>query len=140
MKTVPLPAANEISLFDAHAQVDLVRRGEIAPNAPIESAIARIETLDHHVNAVSHRAFEHARTAAKSYDASAPRAGIPYLLKASMEYPRFPIAAGARVRKDAVGVNKYAFAQKLDAAGLVPCGMSTMPEFGLMGTGEDVDH
>jgi amidase len=106
MNAASLPAVNEISLLDAHAQADLVRRGEIAPDAPVEAAIARIAALDEHVNAVSHRAFEQARAMVKDVDANAPRAGIPYLLKASMEYPGFPIAAGARVRKDAVGVNK----------------------------------
>lgn len=136
MNHSPIPAADEISSLDAQAQADLVRRGQVPPTAPVEAAIARIEALNDAVNAVSHRAFDHAREAASKVDKTAPRAGVPYLLKASMEYPGFPITAGARVRKGSFGTRKYPFAQQLDAAGLIPCGMSTMPEFGLMGTGE----
>lgn len=129
-------SADALWLLDAHAQADLVRRGEIPPSAPVDAAIARIEALDGALNAVSHRAFDYARDAVAKLNASAARAAVPYLLKASMEYPGFPMVSGARVREGLLGANKYPFAQKLDAGGLIPIGMSTMPEFGLMGTGE----
>lgn len=135
-RDAPLIAHDEISRLDAHAQAELVRHGEIAADALVEAAIARIEALNPVVNAVSHRAFDHARAAAKAIDKNAPMAGVPYLIKDSMEYPDFPVASGARIRVAAKGARKYPFAERLDAAGLIPCGMSTMPEFGLMGTGE----
>lgn len=129
-------ASEAISRLDAHAQADLVRRGEIAPDAPLEAAIARIEALDGALNAVSWRGFDRARAAVARRDRDAPMAGVPCLLKASMEYPGFPAACGSRLRRDAVGARAWPLARRLDQAGLVPCGMTTMPEFGLMGTGE----
>lgn len=129
-------AFDTISALDAHGQAELVRRGEVPPDAPVAAAIARIERLDPALNAVAHRAFEHALAAACSADRTAPMAGVPYLLKASMEYPDFPMAGGSRTRRTQTGREQYPFSRALDAAGLIPCGISTMPEFGLIGTGE----
>lgn len=125
-----------ISSLDAHAQAELVKRGDVAPTALVEAAIDRIRRLNPGVNAVCHFAFDHALNSAKERHKTGPMAGVPYLLKASMEYPGFPHVAGSRTRKTSIGKRKFPFAEKLDEAGLVPCGMSSMPEFGLIGTGE----
>ncbi len=125
-----------IAALDAHAQAALVRSGEVPPTALVEASMERIEKIDPAVNAVSHRAFDHALEAARSVDRTAPMAGVPYLLKASLEYPGFPMLSGSRTRTGATGKARYPFTARLDAAGLIPCGMSTMPEFGLIGTGE----
>ena len=92
--TVEIGAHGEIVDLDAHAQASLVQRGVVPPHALVEAAIKRIEAIDPIVNAVSHRAFDHARTAARKVDRMAPMAGVPYLLKASMEYPGFPVVSG----------------------------------------------
>lgn len=126
----------DINGLDAHDQAELIRSGEAPPTALIEAAITRIEALNPDLNAVSCRAFDYALRAAQTVDRAAPMAGVPYLLKASMEYPGFPMESGSRTRRGAVGKRKYDFARRLDAAGLIPCGMSAMPEFGLIGTGE----
>ena len=127
---------NLIVGLDAHAQADLVGRGEVAPRTLIEAAVARIQECNPKVNAVSHCAFDHALNTAEQIGGSGPMRSVPYLLKASMEYPGFPLAAGSRARSDDIGERKFPFARKLDEAGLIPCGMSTMPEFGLIGSGE----
>jgi len=129
-------AHGQLADLDAHAQASLVQRGVVSPSAPVEAAIARIEALDPMTNAVSHRAFDHARKAVRTVDRMAPMAGVPYLLKASMEYPGFPQVSGSRACASRMAKRQYPFSQRLDEAGLIPCGMSTMPEFGLLGTGE----
>ena len=126
----------EIADLDAHAQAALVRHGEVPPAALVEAAIARIEAIDPALNAVCHRAFDHAFEAVGTVDRQPPMAAVPYLLKASLEYPGFPMLSGSRTRAGTVGKTRYPFVAHLDAAGLIPCGMSTMPEFGLIGTGE----
>lgn len=125
-----------ISELDAHGQADLVRNGEVRPQALVEAALQRIEQLNPQLNAVSHVAADHALSAAAQIDPSAPMAGVPCLLKASMEYPGFPHISGSRSRKDSVGQTRYPFAEAMETAGLVPCGITTMPEFGLIGSGE----
>ena len=122
--------------LDAHAQASLVQRGVVPPSALVEAAISRIEAIDPLTNAVSHRAFDHARKAARKVDRLAPMAGVPYLLKASMEYPGFPHVSGSRAKRGVMAQRQYPFTHRLDEAGMIPCGMSTMPEFGLIGTGE----
>ena len=124
-----------ICALDGHDQAALVRTGEVPPTALVEAALARISALNPTLNAVSHVAADHAMAAASRADRTAPMAAVPYLLKASMEYPGFPWVSGSRACINRVGQNRYPFAAAMDAAGLVPCGMSTMPEFGLIGTG-----
>lgn len=135
IKDDPIELA-EMAACDAHEQAALVRSGAIERTAPLAAAIAQIEALDPKFNAVSHRAFAHAAQAAETCDPGAPMAGIPYLLKASMEYPGFPAESGSRFKKGVMAKRRWPFAARMDDAGLIPCGMSCMPEFGLLGTGE----
>ena len=125
-----------IARLDGHDQAALVRGGAVDRGALVEAAIARIVALDPAINAVSHRAFDHARAAAVAVDPARPMAGVPYLLKASVEYPAFPVQSGSRARRDAVATRAFALVGRFDDAGLVPVGMSTMPEFGLNASGE----
>jgi amidase len=133
---VEAEVTHSIADLDAHAQAALVRNGDVPPTALVEAAISRIAAINTALNAVSHEAFDYALGAARSVDKAAPMAAVPYLLKASLEYPDFPMLSGSRTRAGAMGKARYPFTARLDAAGLIPCGMSTMPEFGLIGTGE----
>ena len=125
-----------IARHDAHGQAALVRDGAAPADALVEAAIVRIEEIDPALNAVSYRAFDHAHAAVKAVDRSAPMAAVPVLLKASLAYPGFPQTSGSRAKRDAVATMAYPFARRLDAAGLIPVGMSAMPEFGLLCSGE----
>jgi len=131
-----LAQADAIARLDGHGQAELVRRGEVSPEAPVEAAIARIEAVDGALNALAVRAFDHARAAAARVDRAAAMAAVPYLLKASLEYPGFPCEAGSRAKKGEVASRAFPLVQTLDRAGMVPVGMSTMPEFGLNASGE----
>lgn len=134
--SMTLANADAIARLDGHGQAELVRRGEVPPGALVEAAIMRIEAVDGALNAVAVRAFGHAREAAARVDRSAAMAAVPYLLKASLEYPGFPCEAGSRAKKGEVVSRAFPLAQTLDRAGMVPVGMSTMPEFGLNASGE----
>lgn len=134
--SMTLAEADAIARLDGHSQAELVRRGEVPPGALVEAAIARIEARDGALNSVAARAFGHARAAAAKVDRTAPMAAVPYLLKASLEYPGFPCEAGSRAKKGEVASRAFPLVQMLDRAGLVPVGMSTMPEFGLNASGE----
>jgi amidase len=135
---VPLDRSEawEIARHDAHGQAAMIRDGIVPPDALVEAAIVRIEELDPALNAVSYRAFDHARAALSGIDPAAPMAGVPILLKASLAYPGFPQTSCSRAKKDVVATMAYPFAERLDGAGLVAVGMSTMPEFGLLCSGE----
>ena len=65
-----------------------------------------------------------------------PLAGVPWLLKASLEYPGWPFTSCSRSRMDATGTKAWPLTQACLDAGLVPLGFTGMPEFGLLTTGE----
>ncbi|HYM85883.1 MAG TPA: amidase family protein, partial [Pseudoxanthomonas sp.] len=121
--------------LDAHDQAALRRSGEISAEELVEAAIVRTEQFDGMLGAVCHRAFDLARERARKIDAGKDErshAGVPYLVKDSLSTPGMPTHAGSRSRDDDLATEAFPFLQRLDAAGLVPIGKSTMPEFGLM--------
>ena len=59
----------------------LVRKGDIAAGELLETAIAAAERLNPKINALSQKFYEVARAALAGVDASAPFAGLPFLLK-----------------------------------------------------------
>ena len=126
--------ALRLGALDAHDQAALVARGEVERDELARAALLRIAAVDGAVNAVTHTA--NASRLAMPNGTEGPLAGVPYLLKASLEYPGWPVTSCSRARADAVGRSAYPFVERLDAAGLVPVGMSAMPEFGLMTSGE----
>ena len=135
---ITLDDAWSIGRRDAHAQEALVAGGEVSPAELVEAAILRIEDADGSLNAVSTRMFDHARRAVGSVDRAAPMAAVPYLLKASLAYPGFPQTSCSRSRTGVVGTRAWPIAHRFDDAGLVPVGMSAMPEFGLLVSGESL--
>jgi amidase len=127
-----------LARFDAHDQAALVRSGKVSCGALVEAAIARIAALDPQLNSVSYRAFDHARAAVAKGDPKAAMAGVPYLIKASLSYPGFPQTSCSRAKRDMVASQHYPLSDRYDAAGLIPVGMSAMPEFGLLCSGESL--
>lgn len=133
---VGLQDALALGRLDAHDQAALRRSGEVSAVELVEAAILRAQHLDDALGSISHRAFDLARKHAQEIgtheDDSRSHAGVPYLVKDSLDYPGMPTHAGSRSRGDALAKKAFPFVQRLDGAGLVPIGKSTMPEFGLM--------
>ncbi|KAF1686720.1 hypothetical protein B1992_07395 [Pseudoxanthomonas broegbernensis] len=131
-----LRQAFEIGRLDAHDQAALRRRGEVSAPELAEAALLRIEALDPLLGAVSHRAPERARARAAGPLADAPLAGVPWLAKDSLDYPGMPTRACSRSRSGVLAERGHAYAERMDAQGLVAVGKSSMPEFGLLGSTE----
>lgn len=132
--------SDELSLLDATAQAELVRRRELTPRELVDAAIARCERHNPRLNAVTLPALEQARARAASPDLPAgPFRGVPFLMKdlggpeAGRRY-----TAGMRCLKDAnwtERTNAY-ITEKFLAAGLVILGRANTPELGLLPTTE----
>lgn len=136
MNGFSLADAFQLGTLDAHDQAGLVARGELHATDLVEAAIMRVEALDTELASLSYRAFAAARKRATQPQRDGALAGVPYLLKDSLEYPGMPTLAGSRSRRGALATTAYPFAQRFDQQGLIPLGKSAMPEFGLMGTTE----
>ena len=131
-----LDDALSLGRLDAHDQAALAKSGEVSAAELTEAAILRIEALDPALGAVSARGFDLALDRAAHPVGDGPMAGVPYLLKDSLDYPGLPGRGGSRARTDVSAVRSFAFTDRFDAQGLVPLGKSNMPEFGLLPTTE----
>jgi amidase len=123
--------AAELSMLDATAQAELVRRGDATASELVEAAIERIEALNPTLNAVVTPTFDRGLDAARAAP-SGPFAGVPYLLKdlvCEMEGVRF--TEGSRFLADNVSRFDSELAVRLRKAGLVILGKTNTPEFGM---------
>lgn len=130
---------DDLSLLDATAQAELVRRGDASPAELVDAAVARIEALNPQLNAVIHDRFETARAEASGELPDGPFRGVPTLFKDLMcAIEGEPYHEGLRPLKDAgyrapVTDN---LARRFLASGLVCLGRTNTPEIGLVPTTE----
>jgi len=122
----------EYRQHDALALADLVRRGEITPDALLDIAIARAEEVNPAINAIIHKMYDEARLAAKKTNRAAPFAGVPYLVKdLGPEVKDAPKRTGSRAYEGYISADDNAAVRKMRAAGLLIFGKTNTPEFGL---------
>lgn len=129
------PEALALGELDGHDQAALAAHGEVSPRELAQAALIRIARVDPQVNAVTY-ALPSDRIADPA--GAGALAGVPWLLKASLEHPGWPMTSCSRARASARGRVAHPFAQALEGAGLVAVGMTAMPEFGLLTSGEPV--
>lgn len=130
--------SNELRWLDAHGQAALVRSGEVSPSDLVAVAIEAIDALDPHLNCISVCDAPRAIGRAARLAPSPPFAGVPILLKDSTEYPGLPWAGGSRAFATRRGRHVPAFVARLEAAGFVVVGKTTMPEGGLLPSTESL--
>lgn len=117
---------------DGVAMGEAVRDGRVSAHELAQAAIDAIAARDGVLNAVTWTV----PVPPVNRDATGPLAGVPWLLKASLEYPGWPFTGCSRSRRDAIGARAWPLTQACIDAGLVPVGLTGMPEFGLLTTGE----
>jgi amidase len=129
----------DLSMLDATAQAELVRRKEVKPMELVEAAIERIERLNPALNAVVTPIFDLARKAASGPLPDGPFAGVPLLLK-----DLGPPMAGVRYTMGSRFLDEYMpdhdgeLVARYKRAGLVILGRTNTPELGLLPTTEPV--
>ena len=134
----------DLSLLDATAQAELVRRGEASPVELVDAAINRVEKLNGELNAVIHPLFERARTAARAESLpDGPFRGVPAVVKdLDGHLAGAPYHAGNKLLKEigyVPNTSSYLF-ERLEQAGFVLVGKTNTPEFGLMPTTETTTY
>jgi amidase len=129
---VRLAEAFVLGKLDGHDQAALIRSGEISAVELTEAAILRIEALDPELHAVSYKAFDPARVEASASLPDSPLAGVPWLVKDSLDYPGMPSLGGSRSKPDAPKTLAFPYVERMRAGGLIAVGKSAMPEFGLL--------
>ena len=129
--------SDDLSRLDATAQAELVRSGQASPVELVDAAIARIEKLNPELNAVIHELFERARGEAAGDLPDGPFRGVPFLLKdLGAELEGTPFSEGTDLSGDYVSSTTQELTRRFQQAGLVICGKTNTPEFGILPTTE----
>ncbi|WP_341712761.1 amidase family protein [Erythrobacter sp.] len=110
----------------------MIRRGELSPHEAVEAAIARIEHLDAHINAVVVTDFERALETAKAMDArqagdDQPLFGVPMTVKESFNIAGLPTTFGHLQFADHIAREDAEVVKRLKAAGAIILGKTNVP-------------
>jgi amidase len=136
-----MASINELTWLDATAQAELVRKKEVKPIELIEAAIARIERVNPQLNAVIFPLFDEARKNASSELPAGPFTGVPFLLKNLMAwYAGAPQTQGSRFLENFVAPHDAELTRRYKRAGLIVCGLTNAPEYGILPTTEPKLH
>ncbi len=128
---------NDIAFLDATAQAELVRTKQVKPIELVDGAIERIERLNPQLNAVITPMYDEARRVASGKLPAGPFTGVPFLMKdLGAMYAGVRQAMGSAFMKDFVAPIDSELTRRQKAAGLIHCGKTNTPEFGLVPTTE----
>ncbi len=131
--------ADELATMDATAQAELVRSGKASPVELVDAAIERIEALNDELNAVIHPLFERAREQAAGEIPDGPFRGVPFVHKdLGAHYADEPYHEGSKFLRDQGWrePDETWLAARFREAGLISCGKTNTPEFGILPTTE----
>jgi len=128
-------AGDALGDLDATGVAAAIRDGQITATEALDAAIARAERVNGQLNFIATPLYDaaHARAGAAL---SGPFAGVPTLIKDLMPMTGVPTKYGSRAFAENVAEEQPPYMDALLAAGLVPFGKSTTPEFGLTATTE----
>ena len=118
--------------------VDRLSTGDISPLDALDALQARVESVDHLVNALPTRCFERARGHADRLMAISPEergllAGLPVPIKDLTEVAGVRTTYGSRLRENFVPEQSDILVETLEAHGAVVYAKSNTPEFGAGG-------
>ncbi len=109
-----------------------VRRGKMSPLEAVDLAIARIEHLDAHINAVVVCDFDRARDTARAMEGVTPREdqplfGVPMTIKESFDIAGLPTCWGHSAYAGAVATRDAKLVSQLKQAGVILLGKTNVP-------------
>jgi amidase len=115
----------------------LIGQKKLAPSELMESCIARIEAVDHAVNAMVARDFDRARVTAKAADAAVARGedlpplhGLPIGIKDLQETEGLRTTFGSPIFRDHIPTTDERIVAAVRSAGAIVLGKTNTPEFG----------
>lgn len=110
-----------------------IRTGAISVHEVVDSALARIEHLDVHINAVVACDFERAIDTARAMDGQIPRDdqplyGVPMTVKESFDVAGLPTCWGMAEHAENIAHGDAAIVQRLKSAGAIILGKTNLPQ------------
>lgn len=118
--------------WDATAQAELIKTGQVSAKELVEQTIERIERLNPTINAVTRKRYEKALVEAETRDiTNQPFGGVPILLKdLGQEQAGEPSTSGSRLFKDYIASQSDNYVKALEQLGFIVLGRTNTPEFG----------
>ena len=109
-----------------------IRSGKMSPSQAVDAAIARIEKLDVHVNAIAVCDFERALDTATAMDGATPGEdqplfGVPMTVKESYDVAGLPTTYGFKEFADHIAQSDAQVVTQLKDAGAIIVGKSNVP-------------
>jgi amidase len=129
------PTGDALGDLDATGVAARIRSGAISAPEAMEAAIARTQRVNPTLNFIAAPLYDMGRARAAG-PLSGPFAGVPTLIKDLLPLAGAPLRYGSRAFATNVAPAQPPYVDALLAAGLVPFGKSTTPEFGLTATTE----
>ena len=130
---------DEYSALDGLGLAQLIQQGEVTAADALATAQSLLDEKNPTLNAM---VLSMKTQAAESIEAGLPNGpftGVPFALKdLGMQYQGVVTSNGSRLFSDCVATHNSTLVQRYKAAGLVICGKSNTPEFGLATTTEPV--
>jgi len=132
----------DLGSYDGLAQAELIRNNEATPIELLAATIERIEAVNPAVNAVVSTMYDEAERVATGPLPDGPFRGVPFLLKdgGGAAYAGHVATGGSRYLADYVPDEDGLITARYKAAGLVTCGKTNLPEFGIQPTTEPELH
>lgn len=122
--------------LDATAMAAAVRSGDVSASELLEAAIARADSVDPLVHAITRRLDDDARDRTRGA-LDGPLAGVPFLLKDLFQAQAGVVeTGGSRALAEAVAPETDTVVARWLDAGAVVFGRTNVPEFGIKGTTE----
>jgi amidase len=126
---------------DATALAERVRRGDVHPSELVEQAITAIEQVNPKLNAVIHKMYDQARTAAAGKLPDGPFKGVPFVVKDLDGWlAGEPYTQSSRLSKDFVPTEDAELIARMKRTGIVIVGKTNTSEFGILGVTEPELH
>lgn len=119
---------DELVDYDALGLANLVKKKELTPVELVEASIRRIEGLDGPLNALTTRLFERALIRAQNVDITSPFAGVPSVLKDTVDLEGVRRTDGSKFFLARVGKVTAPYIAAFERAGLNPVGLTNQPE------------
>lgn len=131
-----------LARLDAVGLTEEIRAGRVSAVEAFDAAVARIERVDPHLNAVVVRDYERAREHARRVDAgerSGFFAGVPSMIKDNCHVQGLPTQQGTRSYVARPQPADGDYARMFKAVGFGILGKTQLSEFGFSGTVEFAD-
>lgn len=134
--------ATDLIFMSATKLAQLIREKKVSATEAVKAYIARIEQVNHKLNAVVQRCFERALTEAKAADDAlaagklkGPLHGVPFTIKDSLDTEGVISTGGTVGREFYVPAQDATVVARVRAAGAILLGKTNTPEFTLAGGG-----